>query len=45
VHECRRERVNGSGRVGVAGGARWCTVGILSSRSVLEEPITTGENR
>jgi len=34
-----------SGRAGVVGGARWCTVGILSSGSAPEEPITARENR
>jgi hypothetical protein len=38
-------RVIESGRAGVVGGGGRCTVGILSSESALEEPITARENR
>ena len=38
-------RVIESGRAGVVGGARWCTVGVLSSRSAPEELIAARENR
>ena len=37
------KRVIESGRAGIGGGAPWCTVGILSSKSAPEEPMTAAE--